>query len=301
MAEEGAFSVSAADFVRAFSKWREQANRDPVFVTNHGRTTHVMLSTQAYERLVSGEEQRERGDEVVDMAEWIDEAVLLCDGNLKILFANRVASAICRRPARELIGQILNEALPEVAGSLLDVHARRTVVGGEPSAADIPSPFTENAWLRFQCFPLGSRNVIIFRDITEDVQRYRLADVKSAILSAMAIHGTIGYVRVSVRGTIDRVDDPFCQMLELPEARLLGVQLVDLVAMERRAEFREALEAVLRGRDPRNFRSQFLSNKGTLIDVTISIVQLHGAYGAEGAIVLLTPVQSGEQPARLRA
>lgn len=300
MVDQGSMSVSAADFVRAFSKWREQASQGPVFVTNHGRTTHVMLTTHDYERMLAGEARSDRTDEVIDMAEWIDEAVLLCDQNLRIVFANRVASAICRKPAREMVGQIMHDALPETCGSLMDVHARRTVVGGEPSAADIPSPFTENAWLRFQCFPLGSRNVLIFRDITEDVQRYRLADVKSAILSAMSIHGSIGYVRVSVRGTIDRVDEPFCQMLELPEDRLLGVQLVDLVAVEKRVDFKEALENVLRGKDPRNFCSQFLSNRGMLVDAKVSIVQLHGAYGAEGAIILLTPIDR-EEAVRLRA
>lgn len=284
-------TATAAEVVRAFSHWRDVASDSAVFITNHGKETHVLLDIDQYRELASGNASgagKGSGNELVSLAEWIDEALVICDSDLRIQYANRVAGAICRKNSAEFAGSLLEEALPSVAGSLMEVHARRTVVGGEPSAADIPSPFKEGAWLRFQSFPLGNQNVLMFRDITEDVQRHRLADVKTSILEAMSVHGDVGYVRLSIRGTIERIDDPFARMVELDEERLMGVAIVDLVAREDRVVFRDTLEGVLRGGPPQRLEVGFLNNSGKVATAKLSIVQLHGAYGAEGAVVMLT-------------
>lgn len=286
-------AVAAADIVRNFSRWRAQANQQPVFIMTHGHETHALLSMAEYERLIG---ERSSGskhqDDLVELADWIDEALLVCDAELHILHANRVAGAVCRVPANALAGQPLLQALPQISGSLMEVHARRTVVGGEPSAADVPSPFTPGAWIRLQCFPFGKRNVLMFRDITEDVQRHRLADVKEAILAAMGVHGAVGYIRLSVRGTIERADQPICEILALPEDRLRGIPVSDLIVVADRVRFRENLETVLSGGRPCKLNVCLLTNRGEEEAFTVGMVQLHGAYGAEGAVMILTRVDS---------
>lgn len=200
-------TASAAEIVRSFSHWRDVAGKQPVFITNHGRETHVLLDIDDYHGLRAEESSgpagaRSDSEDLVGLAKWIEDALLVCDRELRVEYVNRVASAVCRTAASDLIGRSLLEALPAITGTLMEVHTRRTVLSGQPSAADIPSPFSDGAWLHFQSFPLGSRNILMFRDITEDVQRHRLADVKAAMLEAMTVHGGVGYVRLSVRGTI---------------------------------------------------------------------------------------------------
>jgi PAS domain S-box-containing protein len=286
--------VSAADLVRGFPQWREQARHDPVVISNHGRETHVLLGVELWEQLqVAADPGKPRAagdaDQVFEFADWIDEAVILYDEHLTVLFANRVAHAICRRPAKSLEGRPLLDALPEINGSLLDVHVRRTLLSSEPSSADIPSPFHEGAWLRLQTFPLGKRNAVVFRDISEDVQRHRMADVKSAILQSMVLHGGIGYVRISVRGTIVAVEGSFADMLGLPAERLCGVALIDLMDKADRPELRTKIDQALsRGMGDR-FAAGFLGNDGQVHSLAVAIVPLNGAYGGEGAICLFTP------------
>lgn len=294
-------TVSAAELVRSFAVCRDRATLEPLMISNHGRPTHVLMGIEQFRQLSSAGAGRgmpvgpAEGDQVRELADWMDDAVMLLDRDLRVLFANRVAHAVCRVPSGSLNGTMLLEALPNVSGTLLEVHARRTAVSSEPSAADLPSPFVDSAWLRAQTFPVGDRIVMVFRDISEDVQRHRLADVKNALLHAMDVHGGIGYVRASLRGTIERVDAVFCAMLDLPEARLLNVQLVDLLTAASRPLFRESLDAVLRGAGSRRVRADFLSNRGTTVAVVAAMAQLHGAYGAEGAVVLMTPVnRAGE-------
>lgn len=296
MNELSSVVATAAEVVRSFSHWRDVASKSPVFITNHGRETHVLLDIGEFRDLIGpkGASNRSNGNDLIGLAEWIDEALVICDQDLRIEYANRVAGAVCRRPTGDMIGRLLVEVLPSISGSLMEVHARRTVVGGEPSAADIPSPFSEGAWLRFQSFPLGGTNVLMFRDITEDVQRHRLADVKAAIIEAMSVHGEVGYVRLSVRGTVERVDQPFCDMVELDEQRLIGITLADLVVRDQRVLFRDRLESVLQGGAAQRLQAGFLSNSGKVAHAKLSIVQLHGAYGAEGAVVMLTRCREDE-------
>lgn len=83
-------------------------------------------------------------------------------------------------------------------------------------------------------------------------------------------------------------------MVGLDERRLIGIPLIDLVVREERVAFREQLESVLRGGAPQRVDIGFLSNTGAVARARVSIVQLHGAYGGEGAVVLMTPCAAGD-------
>lgn len=290
-------SVTAAELVRNFAECRETAARKSLYVTHHGRATHVLVGIDQYRSITASAEQplndlsAEDGIQMLHtFADWLDESCILCDAQMNILYVNRALQASCRRSSQEMIGRPLPEALPEIAGSVLEFHARRTVVASEQAAADIPSPFQPDAWLHFQSFPLGRWNVLMFRDITEEVRRHRLADVKGAILSAMALHGSVAYVCLSIRGTIETVNEPFCDLIALPPERLNGVMLTDVVATPDRVAFREALESVLRGLGDRTVEARIMTNSGETVMTHFALVQLLGAYGSEGAIIIATPL-----------
>ena len=55
-----------------------------------------------------------------------------------------------------------------------------------------------------------------------------------------------------------------------------------------RAAFRQALERAMQGQGAQCVQTMLLSNRGEAVAVKASIVALHGAYGAEGAVVLIT-------------
>jgi prevent-host-death family protein len=44
-------SVTSAEFQKAFGRYREVAQREPVTITNHGRDSLVLLSADEYHRL----------------------------------------------------------------------------------------------------------------------------------------------------------------------------------------------------------------------------------------------------------
>ncbi|MFM5918086.1 MAG: PAS domain-containing protein [Novosphingobium sp.] len=285
-------TVTAADLVRSFAACRDRATLSPLFISNHGRNTHVLIGIDQFNEFIelrhntAGEPV---GPGVLELADWMDDAVIITDATLRIAFANRVAHAICRKRPGSLNGTSLSAELPQFSGSLLEVHARRTLVSNEPSAADLPSPFADNAWLRFQTFPIGDQLVMIFRDISDEVQQHRVADVKKSLLQALDAHGEIGYVRVSPRATIERVDQPLCDLIGLPQQRLINLPLIDLVAKADRPHFRAELDAVIRGAAARKTEIALVGNDGNAKPVIAALATLQGAYGAEGAVILTTP------------
>jgi PHD/YefM family antitoxin component YafN of YafNO toxin-antitoxin module len=43
--------VTSAQLQKSFGRWREEALREPVVITNHGRESLVLLSAEEYRRL----------------------------------------------------------------------------------------------------------------------------------------------------------------------------------------------------------------------------------------------------------
>lgn len=281
------FQVTAAQFVRNFAQWRESALRHPVYVTNHGRPTHVLSSIEQFERLTRFDEADGPSENALyGLADWVDEAIIVCDADENVIYSNRLAVALCgvRRDLREDVS--LWEATPSLAGTLAEVHFRRTLTTRQASSVDMPSPFVEGGWLLLRCFPLRRMTVLMMKDITEDVARYRLADVKEGMLEAISMLDDVGYVRISPRGIVERADKTFCQWIGLGEDRIVGVRLIDLVARPRRVAFRELVEAGLEGGAPQLFETVFIPNRKGEIAVSGSLVSLHGAYGNEGAVLV---------------
>ncbi|MEC3911176.1 PAS domain-containing protein [Sphingobium sp. CR2-8] len=283
-------SVPAAELVRNFAHWREVGSREPVMVTHHGRETHVFMGLDRFRNMTVGDEDAPAPDRTFELAARIHQGLVLCRADLCIDHVNGVALAMARRWDRHLEGQMLWDAFPELSGTLTEAHIRHSLMSGEASAADIPSPFRDDVWLHVQTFPFADGVALLLRDITADMQRHRLADVKSAILKAMGVHGGVGYARVSMRGFIDAVNDSFCAMVGLTPERLADVPVADLVALPARPQFRERLEQVLRGEGDIRFTTQLLTNDGAVALVEAAIARLHGIYGTEGAVIVTTPI-----------
>lgn len=288
-------SVSAAELVRNFAECREVAAQQSLPVTHHGRTTHILMGIDAFNALKKAANAEREGHfpdsiMVYALADALDAGLILCDERRTIQFVNRVAQGMTRAQPHGLVGRPLLEALPRLAGSLIEPHLRRTEAAGEFGGADTPSPFSESRWLRFQCFPLGPWNALLFHDITDDVEQHRLGDVKQALFDAMRLHGGVCYAQLSVRGTLDDVNGPFAQLVGLSDERLRGVALADMVTTSARVAFREALEAVLRGDGDRQLETQLLANSGATVPVRLSLTQLRGIYDVEGAVALATAI-----------
>ncbi|RSV32799.1 PAS domain S-box protein [Sphingomonas sp. ABOLH] len=284
-------TVSSADFARRFGQLRQMQDDEAIFVTHHGRATHVLTTVRHYNALRDNEGD---GDAAIappslqDFANCLTVGVLLIDYDMRILAANHVAHAQLDREENELVGHHVFKAVPTLHGLLVETYVRRSVASREPASAEIPSLFRPDSWVRVDIHPFARHVTILFHDITEDMKRHRLADVRQSLREAIGVHDGIGYVCLNTRGHIDRAEPTFCEMVHLSEERLHHVAIADLVPVAHRVAFREALDKVLSGEGARTIDSVLLSNDGATVAVRVTIAELRGVYGNEGAIVLLT-------------
>ena len=290
--------VAAADLVRNFAHWREIGSREPVFITHHGRETHVFMGTGLLEAIEAppGAEVVGSPNRLFELADHVHQALLLCDGEFTVRYANPAILTLADQAQRPIDDMALWDALPQLAGTLVENHLRHTLMTGESGSADIPSPFRPECWLNIQTQAIDGGVALLARDITTQVRQNRLADVKGAIMKAMAVHGGVGYVRLSARGFIEAADQVFCSMVNLPEARLTHIALADLVELSGRPNFRTELEDVLQGRGDRKLSARLLANNGQLVPLSIAIAALQGTYGTEGAVLLFTPAVDHSAP-----
>lgn len=283
-------SVTSAELVRTFGYWRQQAEHGPVFVSHHGRDTHVLLTKAQYDHFAS----REGGATadpyrlMTDLTDRIAQGFVLLDAEMRIIIINTAACTAAQVHPADVLGRHATDAFPALRRSFLYPKVLRALHQRESSAADAPLVDHNDAWVHFETFPFDGGVACLFRNITEEVRSHRLADVKAAMIKAMELNGRVGHVRVSSRGIINRVDPAFQSMLKLPEDRLLGVPLVDVVAKSDRVAMRDSLEEVLGHGTPQTLELRLLANDGSLVTIRAAIVELRGEYASEGAVMVAT-------------
>lgn len=285
-----ALTVSSSDLARKFGFLR-QAN-GPIHITHHGRATHVLVPIQHYAPFRQHDPIIESLPSIHDVAEWLPLCFVVVRDNRTIVLANRTAHTMSRASEGSLVGQDVLDAFPTLKRSMFETYLNRAITTGEPCSFDLPSAFREDQWIRFDIHTSGGALSVMGRDITDDVRMNRLADTKQAIVSAIALHGEIGYIRVNVRGVIEAIDTSLCEKLALPEPRLIGLAMADLVPGQARVAFRDTLERVLATGQGERLNTNFLGNDGSVFDVSCAASGLRGTYGNEGAVLVCTLRQS---------
>lgn len=281
--------LTAAEVVRNFAVARDAALSGPVVITNHGRDSHVFMSFAEFAKSCEDNSTVGLENPLVELGEWLSEGIIVCDRNLVVTYVNRVAAAAIRKSAKDVIGRPLGE-LPGMKESHVLALVQRTNDTNEFASVEVASPLVSGRWTQMRCFPWRDRNVLLFADLTERMNAERMADAKRAILQAMNEHGRIGYARMSMRGTIESLDEPFADMIGLPRDRLERVPLVNLVAGADRVRMREALEAVMGGNVRQRLQVTLVGNDGGQIPVIAALAPLNSRRGIEGAVAVITPV-----------
>ncbi len=285
-------TVSSADLARRFGQLRQMHPDEAIIVTHHGRPTHVLTTVAHYEGLQrppAGQDTPQLAiDAVQRFADCLRNGVLLIDYDMNVLVANQVAQVMVDQADRSLVGSKIFDAVPMLRRSLAGTYVRRAVASKEPCTAELPSLFRPGNWIRVDVHPYARHVTILFQDITEDVQRHRLGDKREAIRAAVEAHDAIGYVCLNTRGHIEHVDASFAELIQLPAERLRHVAVADLVPVARRVAFREALDTVLSEGGVGTIDTVLLDNHGQAVEVRVVLAEMHGSYGSEGAILLLT-------------
>src|SRR5688500_10063143 len=91
-------SGTSAELVRQFGQWRHKASHEPLYVTHHGRDTHVLLTADTYNELISEQatppSQSSEPRWMLELASKINQGFFICDGELRVRAVNSVVCAV---------------------------------------------------------------------------------------------------------------------------------------------------------------------------------------------------------------
>lgn len=288
--------VSAAELVRNFASVRRRANDAPILITNHGKVSHVLCTASKFRSLsahpapASGE--GEVGLDLAQLSAWVEEAIVLIDRAGRVRHTNAALLAMARSNPAGRAGGPIFDVLPELRQSIARAYIQRALEFGEQARFDMPSPFSEAAWLRCRLAPVGNDIAILLRDITREVQSLRMRDLQEEVMRAMELNNDIAFVRLSIRGFIERTNDNFIRLIGIGKDRLLGLHFINLVDLRMRAAVNEELERVLGQGEGRNVFTRLLTNHGRLIDVQMGVASTDDGYGCDGAAIVMNKIDS---------
>ena len=280
--------VRASEFPRQFGHLSQTGKT--VFVTHHGRETHVLLPIGDYNEFIATANADEQWAALSDqdLADWLPLMLIVTDESGAIVMANRTAHAMARKPKGSLLGCELFEALPALRQTVFENYYNRTVRTREPCSFELPALFGAETWHRAEIFRVPQGVALLARDVTEEIKTSRLADTKKTLIEALTAHGGIGHVWINVRGRIEQVDAVMSELLRLPFERVKNVPVVDLVPIGRRVMLRDIIEDALIQGNAQRFETEFLSNDGSTIPAVGAIKNVRGLYGSEGAVMVVT-------------
>lgn len=286
-------SVSSAEFVRAFAKIRREMNGEPIFISHHGEPTHVLCDIQTFQKMqLCPTPEKSCSDCDIgkfELAEWIEEGIIACDKNLRIIYANRTAHALTHRSIRTLGGSPLFLALPELQKTLVELQVRQTLQTFVSNKFDLPSPFRKDTWIRFKTFILGDYIVLRMHDITETFAQISSSRKCQSVAEAVEAHQHVSRIFLNLRGAVQEADEKFATVIGLSEPRLHGVVFVNLVSKADRLRFNAALELAEQTGGAFELAISLLANDGALKPFDMAITSSASAYHSDGVVLLLTP------------
>lgn len=292
MNQEG-LTVSSAELVRRFGSWQDRVATDPVFVTHHGRRRLVLLSPAHYEELLAGHTEAapsnvEMEDRFSTLCDQIDCAFVVFDEQLRFTVLNPAAALHFRISRDRLMGEVLDERIPDVEQTLARAHIQRSLTSGETASFEAPSLFYPGEWLRFHVFPYGTGVGCLFRNITVERKLRQVTLAEAAFEEAIQASGGIGFALLSLRGTFSQVDTALANLIGFPAASLLKVRLTDVLPLRRRMEAGDKVETILSQGGSLAFPSAILTKDGAELDVTIALAAIQGDLAIDGATVIVS-------------
>jgi PAS domain S-box-containing protein len=287
-------SVSSADFIRNIGYWQNEALRQPISITHHGRdrlvlaTPDVFVATHASPD-VEKELEVLRAD-IAALQANLDDGFLVFDAALKIRGSNAVIEAFAGLAREDLNGAGIHEVLPEPFASILADRVQRVLRTRQPERFEVGVP--DGRHLAVTVFPMSAGVAALLRNVTElHVLRQRLEDGLALHLILQRCSGA-ALIRLDGRARIEEIDDAFTKWSGFTAADVVGHRAVDLVAASQRREAAELIDRVLREGGAREMKVNLLGRRGNEIAGDLSLAPILTDFAAHGAFALFVPASS---------
>lgn len=240
-------AVTAAEFIRNIGYWQNEALREPISITHHGRERLVLAAPDAFntDRSRQGEHalQTVKAD-FAGVLEHLEEGFFVVDANLAIVSGNAAAAAFASRAPEELCGATIFDVMPQPLASVLADRIHR-VQRARKSERFEASTF-DGRHLSVRVFPGASGAGVLFLNLTEQFGLRRKLEHSDALDAAVRRCSALAAMRLDARSRIEAADEAFCAWSGFDVRDLVGHRFVDLVSAPERRVVGETIERAMR-------------------------------------------------------
>ena len=284
-------SVSSAEFIRSIGYWQNEALRQPISITHHGRERLVLAAPDALQSTGGPDDLAKsfaklRAD-VAAVQENLGDGYLSFDGQLSIRHSNSVAEAFVGASREDLEGASIVSVLPQPLASILNDRVQRVIRTRQTERFEVGAP--DGRHLAVTVFPVAVGAAALMRNVTEAHVLRRSLEEGEAMQQAVRIHARTAALKLDARARVQTVDETFTAWSGFGEADLAGHRLLDLVAAGQRRECAEMIERVLREGQPRSMALTLLSKRGEEIEGVLALAPILTDFIAHGAFALFVP------------
>lgn len=284
-------SVSSADFIRNIGYWQNEALRQPISITHHGRERLVLAAPDAFFTNSASDEvtsgfAKLRAD-VAAVQENLDDAFLSFDAQSLVRHSNAVADALVGLSREDLHGASITSALPQPLASILADRVQRVIRTRQTERFEVGAP--DGRYLAVTVFPVSVGAAALLRNVTEQHVLRRRMEEGEALQQAVRLHGRAATIKLDARARIDAIDETFTSWTGFNAGDLSGHRVIDLVAASQRREAAEMIERVLRDGRGRALDITLLSKRGEEIEGSLALAPILTDFTAHGACALFVP------------
>lgn len=285
--------VTAGEISRNFGQWQDRALGGPVIVTHHGRPRVVLVSADYYSSAKedpggAGPPQPSFETSQSAILDHVTEAFMALNAQLHITAVNHVFEALVGQSASQIVGRFWEELFPLAARTLMGEQLKRALRTGE--ALDFETSGDGAGVRRYsvRAFPYPSGVAVLIQNRTAEREMQLQLRQAKALTAALDVLPQVMVLRLNVRGVIATADAEFSRLIGFSQDDLRACRLPDIVRPRDRAGLTSALEAVLQGGAPSQFRASLLVKNGGEIPVLIGVATVMDDLVPDGLIAALT-------------
>lgn len=238
--------ISSVEFLRNIGHWQNEALEKPVAISHHGRERLVLLSSKAYERLLSDSGRGQSGSDLDEQHGWlldhIREGYVLLDASLHVLRANRSARELFASGAANLAHGARIHDVSGPGGAALREYLANILATGE---ADVLQPGSElfcGRDLKLFAAPCSPGLALTVVSLTGELHSKRRMNEDDALRVALGKLGYVSELALNQVGRIEAADSGFAAATGFAIGDLVGRRLGDIMSNGDRRSVNDTIE-----------------------------------------------------------
>jgi PAS domain S-box-containing protein len=292
--------VTAAEIIRNFGYWQQQALIRPLTVTHHGRARTMLISTEAYERLVQNASHGPEGesgaeaDPLTELLNGMAECYVMRDSDLRIVDINASALAFFGKSRDEMIGSTISAAMERSPNLFITSMVQRVLRTGEYVTYEAGSTVFPGRRISARSFPYRNHVLTLFEDITEQVAIREDALDWEAALRGLELIDKSGVACVSLQGRLSFADPVFVKLTGLEMSELAGANFKSLIAASDQTRFAAGLAMLHDKQSTPVLTLTLVPKSGVERQVTMVLSPLIRNDSVTGGLLVIARDTSGE-------